>query len=123
VLVRAVHVGGGEEGAGGLGRAMGRRDRFDVVGLGVELGHAHAAEADGGDGRTVLAEGACLHRHGPAMPQSTVAVATLRALVARTVHACVVVVVVVVVVVARRGGVALRLGRRRVRDLALRLLI
>ena len=48
---RAVDVGGVEERDAELERAVDRRDRLVVVARAVELGHAHAAEADGRDGR------------------------------------------------------------------------
>jgi hypothetical protein len=47
---RAVHVGGVEEGDAEVEGAMDRRDRLCIVAPGVEVGHAHAAEAEGGDG-------------------------------------------------------------------------
>ena len=49
VRERPVHVGRVEEGHAELERAVDRRDRFGVVAGAVELGHAHAAEAEGGD--------------------------------------------------------------------------
>ena len=61
VGVRAVDVGGVEEGHAEVERAVDRGDRLGVVAAAVELGHAHAAEAEGGDGRALEAQGACLH--------------------------------------------------------------
>ena len=50
VGVRAVDVGGVEERDPEIERAVDRRDAFGLVGRAVELGHAHAAEAEGGHG-------------------------------------------------------------------------
>jgi hypothetical protein len=47
LVVRPVHVGGVEERAAEIERAVDRRDRLTLVARAVELGHAHAAEADG----------------------------------------------------------------------------
>ena len=67
VRVRAVDLGGVEERAAELERAVDRRDRLRLVGGAVEGAHAHAAEADGADGE--VAEGAVAHaRH--ATPRS-----------------------------------------------------
>ena len=44
-----------------LERAVDRGDRLVLVARAVELGHAHAAEAEGGDGRALEAQRACLH--------------------------------------------------------------
>ncbi len=46
-----VDVGGVEEGDAELERAMDGGDRLAVVALAVEVGHAHAAEREGGDFR------------------------------------------------------------------------
>src|SRR5207247_613824 len=59
--VRTVHVGGVEEVDADLDRAVDRRDRFVIVARPVELGHAHAAEPDRRDLKTILAEYASLH--------------------------------------------------------------
>lgn len=57
VAVRAVHVGGIEEVQPEFHGAMQGGDGLLAVAAGgVEVGHAHAAEADGGDGRAVVAE-------------------------------------------------------------------
>jgi hypothetical protein len=63
--VGTVGVGGVEEVHAELERAMDDGGRLVVVVLAVELGHAHAAEAEGGDRGAGAAERACLHaRHG-----------------------------------------------------------
>ena len=49
VRVRAVHLGGVEEVAAQLERAVDRRERLALVGGPVESGHAHAAEPDRGN--------------------------------------------------------------------------
>ena len=60
VGVRAVDVGRVEERDPEIERAVDRRDAFGFVGRAVELGHAHAAETEGGHG-----EGAEMtHVHG-----------------------------------------------------------
>ena len=51
VVAGAVHVGGVEERHAEVERAVDRRDRLGLVGWAVELGHPHAAEADGGHGQ------------------------------------------------------------------------
>ena len=58
LLVRAdaVHVGGVEEGDAEIERAVDRGDRLRLVAAAVEIGHAHAAEAEGGDFEALLAE-------------------------------------------------------------------
>ena len=61
VGVRAVDVGGVQEVDAELERAVDGGDRLVVVAGAVELGHAHAAEAEGGDGRALEAQSACLH--------------------------------------------------------------
>ena len=65
VGVRAVHVGGIEQGQAALECAMEGGDRFGIVAVGVarvvEVAHAHAAKAKGGNLRAVVAQGACLH--------------------------------------------------------------
>jgi hypothetical protein len=59
VGVGAVHVGGVKEVEALVQRMVDGGDGFGVVAVaGVELAHAHAAEADGGDLRAVAAEGA-----------------------------------------------------------------
>ena len=50
VGVGAVDVGGVEERDAEVEGAVDRRDPFGLVGRAVELGHAHAAEAEGGHG-------------------------------------------------------------------------
>jgi len=54
-----VHVGRVEERAAPVERPVDHRHRLGVVGGAVELGHAHAAEADGGDGE--VSKGSLLH--------------------------------------------------------------
>jgi hypothetical protein len=57
----AIGIGGVEEvDAGGERRLQGRQ-RFDVVACAIELGHAHAAEAERGNGLTGTAERTVLH--------------------------------------------------------------
>jgi hypothetical protein len=48
---RAVHVGGVQEGAAKVDAAVDGGDGLGFVGGAVELGHAHATEADGRDGQ------------------------------------------------------------------------
>jgi hypothetical protein len=61
VGVRAVDVGGVEEVDAELERAVDDGDRLVVVVRAIELGHAHAAEAEGGNRGAGAAQGACLH--------------------------------------------------------------
>ena len=61
VGVRTVGVGGVEEGHAQVERAMDRGHGLGVVAVAVELGHTHAAKAEGGDGRALEAQCACLH--------------------------------------------------------------
>src|SRR5207247_775005 len=56
VGVGAVHVGRVEEVDAQVERAVDGRDRLAVVVRAVELRHAHAAEADGGDGGAEASE-------------------------------------------------------------------
>jgi hypothetical protein len=65
VAERAVDVGGVEKADAELEGAVDRGDRLGVVGGPVELGHAHAAEAEGGDLEPGAAEGAHQHRTPP----------------------------------------------------------
>ena len=51
VGVGAVHLGGVEEVAAELERPVDRGEGLSLVGRAVEGGHAHAAEAEGGDGQ------------------------------------------------------------------------
>ena len=64
-MAHAVVVAGVEEGDPGLDRRMDRGDALATVRRTVEIGHAHAAEAEGADRRTVLAERAGDHRATP----------------------------------------------------------
>ena len=65
VVVRAVQLGGVEEGDAELDRPVQRGDRLVGVGLAVEGGHAHAAEAEGGDGESAGSQLSLLHAiHG-----------------------------------------------------------
>jgi len=57
----ARHVRGVEERHAEVQRPLDRGDRLVVVAGTVELGHAHAAEAEGGDGELRAAEGAHVH--------------------------------------------------------------
>ncbi len=64
--VRAVHVGGVEQGDAAFQRAVDHRDgRGIVAAAAVERAHAHAAEAEGGNHGTVAAKGAGLHGNAP----------------------------------------------------------
>ena len=56
-----VDVGGVEEGDAELQGAVDCGHRFGVVTPGVEVGHPHAAEADGGDDETLSTEVALFH--------------------------------------------------------------
>jgi hypothetical protein len=56
VLAHAVHVGGIEHGDAGLERGMDRGDAFAVVGRPVPARHAHAAQTDLRDNRSVAAK-------------------------------------------------------------------
>ena len=58
VGVRAVDVGRVEQGDAEVERAVDGGDRLVVVARAVELRHAHAAEADGGDRQALAAESA-----------------------------------------------------------------
>ena len=62
-LPDAVHVGGVEEGDAAIERVVDGRDRFLLAAAAVELAHAHAAEADGGNFGAV-ARVAGEHEHG-----------------------------------------------------------
>jgi hypothetical protein len=57
----AVHVGGIEEGNAAIDRVMNGGDGFGVVGLAIELGHAHAAEALRGHDERTLAQTPIVH--------------------------------------------------------------
>ncbi|MNI29551.1 hypothetical protein D3C73_833710 [compost metagenome] len=60
--VRAVHIGGIEQVDTQFQRAMQGRRGFAGIGAGgVEVGHAHAAKADGRHLRTVLSQLTCVH--------------------------------------------------------------
>ena len=61
VRVRAVYVGGIEEGDAELEGAVNRGDRFGVVATRVEVGHAHAPEAERGDDEPLGTEFALFH--------------------------------------------------------------
>ena len=61
VGVRAVHVGGVEEVAAEIERAVDRAQRFAFVGCAIESRHAHTAETDGRDRGSVRTERACVH--------------------------------------------------------------
>ena len=52
----AVHVGGIEEVHAAVDRMVDRRDRLLLAARAVELAHAHAAQADGGDFGAIAAE-------------------------------------------------------------------
>src|SRR5438445_5465156 len=58
---RTVDVGGIEEGDAQLDRSMDGGDGLVVVALAIEIGHAHAAEAQGGDDEALGPEVALLH--------------------------------------------------------------
>jgi hypothetical protein len=59
--VGAVGVGRVEEVHAEVERAVDGGDRLVVVGCALELGHAHAAKAESGDGGAGAAQRACLH--------------------------------------------------------------
>ena len=61
VRQRAVHVGRVEERDAELESPVDGRDRLVVVSRAVELGHAHAAEPERGDGQSLCPECACVH--------------------------------------------------------------
>ena len=61
VGVRAIHVGRIDERHSQIQRSMNRLDRLLVVATRVELGHAHAPEADGRNKRTLFTELAVCH--------------------------------------------------------------
>src|SRR6266849_10637214 len=65
VLVGPVDVGGIEEGDAEFEGAMNGRDRFGVIASGVELRHAHAAEAEGGNFETGTSKSADFHTSTP----------------------------------------------------------
>src|SRR5713101_9393580 len=54
--MRPIHVGGVEECDAELKRAMDCRDRFLVVASAVKIGHAHAAESQGGNYRAAASK-------------------------------------------------------------------
>ena len=70
VGVRPVHVGRVEERDAEVDGPVDRRDRLRVVARAVEVGHAHAAEPEGGDGNLRRAERAMWEGHGPFWRQS-----------------------------------------------------
>ncbi len=61
VRERAVHVGRVPEGDAELDGAVERPERLGLVAAAVEVRHAHAAEAEGGDGGALGPEGARVH--------------------------------------------------------------
>ena len=61
VRVRAVDVGRVEQRHAELERAVDGGDRLFVVARAVELGHAHAAEAERGDRQALRSQPAFLH--------------------------------------------------------------
>ena len=58
---RPVHVGRIEEGDAEIESAVDGGDRLGVIPAGVELGHSHAAEAEGGDDEIGGTEAARVH--------------------------------------------------------------
>src|SRR5436305_4077070 len=61
VRERTVGVRGVEEGDAERERALDRRQRFGIITPEVEVGHAHTAQAEGGDSEALSAKGTCLH--------------------------------------------------------------
>jgi hypothetical protein len=59
--MRPIGVGGVEEVQAAIQRVVQGGDGFAVVALALEIAHAHAAQADGGNARAIAAECACLH--------------------------------------------------------------
>ena len=59
VVVRTIDLGGIEEGDAQFAGAMDRGDGLCVVALPIGRGHAHAAEAEGGDGEVAEAADRC----------------------------------------------------------------
>src|SRR3546814_4835470 len=57
VLTDAVHVGGVEEVDADVQRVVEHREIGGLLAGAVEVGHAHAAQADGGHGRALAAQG------------------------------------------------------------------
>jgi hypothetical protein len=54
-----------EQGDAGVERSLDRRDRLRLIGGAVEVGHAHTAEAEGGDGEASGAERTRVHADPP----------------------------------------------------------
>ena len=64
----AVHIGGVEKGDAEVEGAMDRGDGLLVVAAGIELGHAHAAESQRGNGEAGGAEGSMWDRDHESEP-------------------------------------------------------
>ena len=64
----AVHIGGVEKIDAEIERAMDRGDRLVVVAAAIELGHAHAAESQRGNGEAGGAEGSLWDRDHESEP-------------------------------------------------------
>src|ERR1017187_4150710 len=62
VLAAAVHIGGIGKGEPQVEGPVDGGNGFRIVLRTVELGHAHTAEAESSNLRTVFAEHSCLHR-------------------------------------------------------------
>lgn len=67
VVAHGVEVAGVEQGDPGVQGGVDRGDRLRPVRLAVQRGHAHAAEAEGGDLGTGGSERARVHRHAPSL--------------------------------------------------------
>ena len=61
IRVRPVHVGGVEKCDAELERPMNRRHRFLVIASAIKIGHAHAAESQGGNDRAAASKFALFH--------------------------------------------------------------
>ena len=68
-MVWTVHVRGINESDTQFERPVDCGDGLGVVALPVEVGHAHAAEAEGGDAGTILTESAS--EHARSLPSGT----------------------------------------------------
>jgi hypothetical protein len=65
IMAHAVEVAGIQQGDAGLSRRMDGGDAFRPVGGAIHAGHAHAAEAEGGNLGAGGAENTVLHRKPP----------------------------------------------------------
>ena len=65
VMAHAVEITGVEQGDARVQRCMDGGDAFVAIGTAIHVGHAHAAEAEGGNARAATAEFALLHELAP----------------------------------------------------------